>query len=95
MLSMIFLSDAERTQLTAQHRRERDGRVRDRIKAVLLCDKGWSIAAIAEALLLSGDAVREHIAEYRESKKLKPEMGAQLQSFPYSSPMNCPRGAFM
>ena len=36
MLSMIFLSDVERDQLRAQHRRERDGRVRDRIKAVLL-----------------------------------------------------------
>lgn len=75
MLSMIFLSDTERAQLKMQHRQERDGRVRDRIKAVLLCDKGWSIAAIAEALLLSEDAVREHIAEYREFKKLKPENG--------------------
>jgi hypothetical protein len=53
MLSMIFLNDDDRIQLRAQHRRERDGRVRDRIKAVLLYDKGWSIAAIAEALLLS------------------------------------------
>ena len=32
----------------AQHKRERDGRVRDRIKAVLLYDKSWSIAAIFE-----------------------------------------------
>ena len=75
MSSMIFLSDAERVQLIAKHRRERDKRICDRIKAVLLCDKGWSIAAIAEALLLSEDAIREHIAEYRESKKLKPENG--------------------
>lgn len=75
MLSMIFLSDAERVQLIAKHRRERDKRICDRIKAVLLCDKGWSIAAIAEALLLSEDAIREHIAEYREFKKLKPENG--------------------
>jgi transposase len=79
MLSMIFLSDAERTQLKTQHRRERDGRVRDRIKAVLLYDKGWSIAAIAEALLLSEDAIREHISEYRESKKLKPENGGSAE----------------
>jgi transposase len=79
MLSMIFLSDVERDQLRAQHRRERDGRVRDRIKAVLLYDKGWSIAAIAEALLLSEDAIREHITEYRESKKLKPENGGSAE----------------
>jgi hypothetical protein len=79
MLSMIFLSDVERTQLKTQHRRERDGRVRDRIKAVLLYDKGWSIAAIAEALLFSEDAIREHITEYKESKKLKPENGGSVE----------------
>lgn len=79
MLSMIFLSDAERAQLKTQHRRERDGRIRDRIKAVLLYDKSWSIAAIAEALLLSEDAIREHINEYRESKKLKPENGGSTE----------------
>jgi transposase len=81
MLSMIFLSDDERAQLRAQHKRERDGRVRDRIKAVLLYDKGWSIAAIAEALLLSEDAIREHINEYRESKKLKPANGGSVEKF--------------
>jgi Predicted transcriptional regulator len=78
MLSVLFLSDTERAQLKIQHRQERDGRVRDRIKAVLLFDKGWSIPAIAEALLLSEDAIREHIVEYRESKKLKPENGGSV-----------------
>jgi transposase len=76
---MNFLSDAERVQLKAHHRRERDKRVCDRIKAVLLCDKGWSNAEIAEALLLSEDTIRDHIAEYRESKKLKPENGGSTQ----------------
>ena len=76
---MTFLSDQERAQLKAQHKHERDGRVRDRIKAVLLCDKGWSIAAVADALLLSDDAIRAHIAEYIESKKLKPENGGSIQ----------------
>ena len=76
---MIFLTDDERSQLRAQHKRERDKRICDRIKGVLLFDKGWSIAAIAEALLLSEDAVREHIAEYRESKKLKPENGGSTE----------------
>src|SRR5690606_14012899 len=49
------------------------------IKAVLLFDKEWSVAAIAEALLLSEDAIREHINEYRESKKLKLENGGSTQ----------------
>lgn len=72
---MIFLSDSERTCLRTQHKRERDKRIFDRIKAVLLHDKGWSTAEIAEALLLSEDAIRKHVLEYRESKKLKPENG--------------------
>ena len=76
---MIFLSDTEQAQLKTQHKRERDGRIRDRIKAVLLYDRGWSIAAIAEALLFSEDAIREHITEYRESKKLKPENGGSVE----------------
>ena len=68
-----FLSDDERAKLREQHRRERDKRICDRIKAVPLFDKGWSIPAIAEAILLSEEAIRTHITEYRESKKLKPE----------------------
>lgn len=76
---MNFLTDETQAQLRVQHKRERDGRIRDRIKAVLLYDKGWSIPAIAEALLISEDAIREHIAEYRESKKLKPESGGSTE----------------
>lgn len=76
---MTFLNDSERTQLISQHKRERDKRVCDRIKAVLLFDKGWSVAAIAEVLLLSEDAIRDHIAEYRDFQKLKPENGGFAQ----------------
>jgi transposase len=76
---VIFLSDQERAQLKAQHKRERDRRICDRIKAVLLFDEGWSVAAIAHALLLSDDAIREHIAEYKESQKLKPESGGSSE----------------
>lgn len=75
----LFLSNEERTQLRVQHKRERDGRIRDRIKAVLLRDKGWSISMIAEALFLSDDAIREHIYEYMISKKLKPESGGSSE----------------
>jgi transposase len=81
MFSMNFLSDDERAQLRARHKRERDKRICDRIKAVLLSDKGWTTVEIAEALLLSEDAIREHITEYRESKKLKPENGGSAEKF--------------
>jgi transposase len=79
MFGMIFLNDAERIQLRTQHRNERDKRICDRIKAVLLYDKGWSIITIAEALLLSDDTIRDHIAEYNDSKKLKPENGGSTE----------------
>ena len=72
---MHFLNNQERTQLKIQHKLERDGRIRDRIKAVLLYDKGWSPQQIAEALLISDQAVRNHIEDYKASKKLMPESG--------------------
>ena len=41
--AMIYLSDHERAILRAQHKRERDKRICDRIKAVSLFDKKWSL----------------------------------------------------
>jgi hypothetical protein len=38
----IFLTDEERSALQKQHKKERDKRICDRIKAVLLRDKGWA-----------------------------------------------------
>jgi transposase len=74
-----FLTDSEREQLKLQHRRERDGRIRDRIKAVLLYDEGWTSKDIARVLLISDEAVRNHIDEYKTSKKLKPESGGSTE----------------
>lgn len=76
---MNFLTDLEREQLKLNHRRERDGRVRDRIKAVLLYDEGWAPKDIARVLLISDEAVRNHIDEYKVSKKLKPESGGSVE----------------
>jgi len=76
---MSFLTDEERTELRAQHKRERDKRICDRIKAVLLSDKGWSPKQIAEALLISDDAVRLHIEDYKSSQKLKPAGGGSVE----------------
>jgi predicted ArsR family transcriptional regulator len=56
---MNILNEQEKAQLKFQHKQERDGRVRDRIKAVLLHDKGWSSQQIAEALLISDQAIRD------------------------------------
>ena len=76
---MNFLTEEERAHLKALHKKERDKSLCDRIKAVVLYDKGWSISAIAEPLLLSEDAIYNHISEYRESKKLKPESGGSVE----------------
>lgn len=72
---MLLLTDDEKNRLKARHRLERDKRICDRIKAVLLRDKGWSYKQIADALLLSDDAIRNHINDYLETRKLKPENG--------------------
>ncbi len=73
-----FLSTQERENLKAQHRLERDKRICDRIKAVLLSDDGWDFKEIAHVLLLSEDAIQEHIYEYLNLNKLKPENGGSL-----------------
>ncbi len=70
-----LLSPEVREQLLHQHKKERDGRVKDRIKAVILRDNGWTLEAIAEALLLSNEGVRQHLLDYAVSGKLKPENG--------------------
>ena len=69
------LSRTERKQLRYQHRYERDGRIRDRIKAVLAYNDSYSYTQIAEILLLDDETIRRHINEYFTEKKLKPENG--------------------
>jgi predicted ArsR family transcriptional regulator len=71
----IFLTNEERDLLKKQHKKERDKRICDQIKAVLLYADGWTLMQISHALLISDDAVRTHIKDYKASKKLKPENG--------------------
>lgn len=73
-----FLSEEERITLKAQHKKERDKRICDRIKAVLLFDEGWLYPQIAHVLLLSDEAVRQHILDYQSLHKLKPENGGSV-----------------
>ena len=70
-----FLDESERNRLLKQHRSERDKRICDRIKAVLLYDKGWSYHQIAEALFISHEAVRQHTLDYEGVRKLSPQNG--------------------
>lgn len=71
-----ILNTEERKDLLVRHRGERDGRVRDRIKAVLLRDDGMSYGEIARVLFLSDEGVRQQIEDYlRQNGKLQPENG--------------------
>jgi transposase len=73
-----FLDQSEREHLEGQHKCERDGRVRDRIKAVLLYDNGWSYRRIAEALFITPEAVRQHTLDYEATRKLLPRNGGSF-----------------
>lgn len=69
------LSSQERLNLLKRHRKERDKRVCDRIKAVLAYDDGYSYSEIAKILLLDDETIRRHITDYFEKNKLAPENG--------------------
>lgn len=71
----IELTNTEKEELELKHRKERDRRVADRIKAVLLNAEGWTQKQIAQALRIRYEAVQEHLNDYRREKKLKPENG--------------------
>lgn len=65
-----FLTPEERAVLRVQHRQEKNRRIADRIKAVLLSDKGWTYRQIAEALLIDEQTIGRHVDEYLADKKL-------------------------
>lgn len=70
-----MLSSTEREKLIKRHRKERDKRICDRIKAVLAYDEGYSYSEIAHILLLDDETIRRHIDDYWLEKKLFPENG--------------------
>ena len=74
----IALSKEQKQQLEEQHKSERDSRICDRIKAVLLSSEGWSQKQIAQALRLHETTVHVHLKEYVEEEKLKPQSGGSF-----------------
>lgn len=72
---MKTLTPIKREKLIERHRKERDGRVRDRIKAVLAYDDGYNYSEIARILLLDDETIRRHIDDYQREQKLKSENG--------------------
>ncbi|MBE0361476.1 helix-turn-helix domain-containing protein [Pseudoalteromonas aliena] len=81
-INKIELTAEQKADLEAFHDTSRDGRIRDRIKAVLLRSEGWSAAMIAQALRLHETTITRHINDYISKNKLAPENGG---SHPYLS----------
>lgn len=82
LMKNIKLTTEQKIDLEALHDASRDGRVRDRIKAVLLRSEGWSTSMIAQALRLHETSIVRHIDDYVSKNKLAPENGG---SQPYLS----------
>ena len=65
-----ILTLEERKDLIKYHRHERDGKIRDRIKAVLAYDNGHSYSEIAHILLLDETTVGRHVDDYLKENKI-------------------------
>lgn len=59
------LSDPELSELRAAHRRAPSAREAYRINALVLLGQGWSAAAVADALLIDADTVRNYFKRYK------------------------------
>lgn len=60
----LTLSHDQKQSLENQHAKTRDGRERDRIKAVLLRSEGWTAAMISQALRIHESTVFNHLADH-------------------------------
>ena len=74
-LMKIHLTSKQRTALKILYKHNRDSRVRDRIRCILLADDGWSAATIATSLLIDETTVRRHINDWLKEQKLASENG--------------------
>jgi transposase len=71
----ITLTKEEKSKLELRHKKCRDKRECDRIKAVLLSDEGWSSIMIAQALRKHEASIVRHLNDYIQSEKLNPQSG--------------------
>ena len=81
---MNFLSPHEIATLRARHRQDSNGRTRDRIKAILLANEGWTYLMISEALLLDDQTISRHVQEYKEKQKLTIDSGGSKSLLSYA-----------
>lgn len=71
----INLTARQIQTLKERHKACREQKECDRIKAILLRNKDWSLAKIAEALLILEKSIKRYIDDYLDNDKLKPDNG--------------------
>jgi len=64
----ITLSKSEKSHLELLHTSTKEGKQRDRLKAVLLRSEGWTIPMISQALRIHERTVNRHLTDYKEGK---------------------------
>jgi len=65
----IRLTDTELAVLKAEHRKQRDRKKADRIKAIVLFGSGWSVTEVAQALLIDETTVYHWVEKYQSGGK--------------------------
>ncbi len=65
-----FLKEKEREYPKSSHLQEKNSRTRDKIKAILMANTGWTYKETGEALLLDHEISSRHVREYKEYNKL-------------------------
>ena len=73
----INLTETQKFYLEQQHRVEPNSDISDRIKAILLANKGWTQKHIAEALLIHETTVWGHVNDYLRTQKLNNNSGVK------------------
>ena len=70
-----FLSEDQRKDLHEKLSKEKNARVLDKIRAILLHDMGYCLTDIGTFLFLSPETISRHIQEYLEQEKLSIDSG--------------------
>jgi len=60
------LTDKQVAALKVLHKAQRDRRLADRIKSIVLLGTGWSVAEVAQALLVDESTVRRWCEKYQQ-----------------------------
>ena len=69
-MKKITLTEKEKSELESRHKKSRDKRECDRIKAVLLRQEGWSTQRISQALRIHETSIVRHLEDFTRAEKL-------------------------